>query len=293
MNFDVIVIGKGPAGLSASLYTTRGNLKTLILGKQSALIKGKVIENYCCTDAKSGEELIETGIKQAKGFGAQVENEEVADVKQNEENFTVYTDKNVYQGRSVLIATGKNRIKVPIGNIDNFEGKGVHYCAACDGFFYTDAKVGVLGYKDYAIHELMELESITSKLTLYTNGNELEINEDSRKYLRDKEITINIEPIQSVEGQEFLEKVIFKNETEEAIEGLFIAYGSASSIDFARKLGITIENNSIKVDEQQRTNVPGIFAAGDCTGGFAQMSTAVGQGAIAGQQIKSYLQSKS
>jgi len=209
MFFDVIIIGKGPAGISASLYTTRGKLKTLIIGKESALIKGK----------------------------------------------------------------------------------GVHYCAACDGFFYTEMKIGILGYKDYAVHELREFEGITDDITLYTNGHDLEINDDSQKYLNQKQVRVKSDSIQSFEGEEFLDKIIFKNGTEENINGLFVAYGSASSIDFARKLGINIENNNIVVDEYQKTNIGGVFAAGDCTGVFAQVATVVGQGAIAGKEVKSYIKS--
>ncbi len=289
MIFDVIIIGKGPAGISASLYTARGNLRTLIIGKESALIKGKVIENYCCTDASSGEELIQKGVEQAKSFGAQIAEEEVIGLKQDEGKFIVSTDKDIYEGKTIIIATGKEKIQVPITNINRLEGKGVHYCAACDGFFYADKKVGILGYKDYAVHELGEFEGITNDITLYTNGHELQINENSKKYLSEKNIKVKNNPIQSLEGEELLEKMIFKDGTEENIGGLFVAYGSASSTDFARKLGLLIENNNIKIDEKHKTNIPGVFAAGDCTGGFAQVATAVGQGAIAGQQIKSYL----
>jgi len=291
MTFDVIIIGKGPAGISASLYTTRGNLKTLIIGKESALIKGKIIENYCCTDAASGEELIQKGINQAKSFGAQLVEEEVIGLKQNEDFFIVSTDKNTYEGKTIIIATGKEKIRVPINNIKKFEGKGVHYCAACDGFFYTQMKVGILGYKDYAVHELREFEGITDDITLYTTGNDLEINDDSRKYLNEKNLKVKSDVIQSLEGEELLEKIIFNNGVEENISGLFVAYGSASSIDFARKLGVRIKNNNIEVDEEQKTNISGVFAAGDCTGIFAQVATAVGQGAIAGKQIKSYIKS--
>jgi len=288
MDFDVIIIGKGPAGISASLYTTRGNLKTLIIGKESALIKGKVIENYCCTDAVSGEEMIQKGINQAKGFGAQIAEEEVIGLKKDKDYFIVSTDKNTYETKAIIIATGKEKVKVPITNINKFEGKGVHYCAACDGFFYSEMKVGILGYKDYAVHELREFDGITNDITLYTNGHDLQINEDSRKYLNAKEIKVKNDVIKSLEGEEFLEKIIFEKE-EENINGLFVAYGSASSTDFARKLGIQIDNNNIKVDEEHRTNIQGVFAAGDCTGGFAQVATAVGQGAIAGKQVKSYI----
>ncbi|MDK2800639.1 MAG: thioredoxin reductase [Clostridiales bacterium] len=289
MLYDVIIIGRGPAGLSASLYTARGNMKTLILGKESALEKGKVIENYCCTEAGSGKDLVEKGIDQARSFGAEIVEEEVLDIKKDK-YFTITTDKQQFQGKAVIIATGKARTQVPIDHLKRFEGNGVHYCAICDGFFYTGKKVGVLGYKDYAVHELRDLERTTKDIILYTNGNELQMSEGNKKYLQDKNISIHTKAIKSLAGDEFLEKIIFQDGSEETIEGLFVAYGSASSIDFARKLGILIENNNIKVDAEQKTSIEGVFAAGDCTGGLTQVATAVGQGAIAGQKAKAYVQ---
>ncbi len=289
MDYDVIIIGKGPAGLSASLYTTRGNVKTIIIGKDSELSKAHVIENYCFISKTSGKEMLEKGIEQAKSFGAEIVEEEVIGVKQNDQGFIVSTDKNTYKGKAIILATGKSRIKVPINNVDKYEGKGVHYCVTCDGFFYGGRKVGILGYTDYAIHELKEFDGITTNLVLYTNGNKLQISEESQKYLDDKNIVVRVEKIQSIEGGDFLDRVIFKDGVEEKLEGLFVAYGSASSIDFARNLGVLVENNNIIVNREQETDVPGIFAAGNCTGSFAQVSTAVGEGATAGQNVKRYI----
>lgn len=291
MIYDVIIIGKGPAGLSAALYTTRGKLKTLIMGKESSLVEAEKVENYCCTEAASGEELIDIGIKQAKSFGAIIIDEEVVGIKRNGDIFTISTNEKQYESRSILIATGKQKIRVPIKKINEFEGKGVHYCVACDGFFYLNSKIGLLGYTDYAIHELKEFEGITQNITLFTNGNELQVSNESSKYLKDRNININYDKINSVEGDKFIEKIMFKDSSEELIDALFVAYGSTSSTDFARNLGIYIENNNIAVDENQKTNVDGVYAAGDCTGGFPQVSTAVGQGAVAGQQIKSFINS--
>lgn len=292
MIYDVIIIGKGPAGLSASLYTTRGNLKTLILGKEGDLSKAATIENYCFISKLSGQEMIDIGIEQAKSFGADLIDAEVVGLKKIDDIFEVSTEENIYQAKAIILATGKSKIKVPVEKLDDYEGKGVHYCATCDGYFYNNAKVGILGYKDYAVHELKEFETITSNRVLYTNGNRLEIGEESARYLEEKSILINDRKIQSVQGTKFLEKVRFQDGTEEAIEGLFIAYGSASSTDFARSLGVLIENGNIMVNRKQETDIEGVYAAGNCTGGLAQVATAVGEGATAGQEVKSYLRKK-
>mgnify|MGYP000891923683 FL=1 len=292
MRYDVIIIGKGPAGLSASLYTTRGNLKTLILGKEGDLSKAATIENYCFIPKLSGKEMIDIGVEQAKSFGADIVDAEVVGLKKIDDIFEVSTEQNIYQGKAIILATGKSKIKVPVEKLDEYEGKGVHYCATCDGYFYNGAKIGVLGYKDYAVHELKEFETITSNRVLFTNGNALEISEESAKYVEEKNIEINNKKIQSVEGIQFLEKVRFQDGTEEAVEGLFVAYGSASSTDFARSLGVLIENGDIIVNRKQETDIEGVYAAGNCTGGLPQVATAVGEGATAGQEVKSYLRKK-
>jgi thioredoxin reductase (NADPH) len=286
--YDVIIIGKGPAGLQAALYTARANLKTLLLGKVSVLSKSKRIDNYCCTEGKSGDELLATGESQAKAVGAEFKEEVVLSISK-EEHFKVTTNEDLYEGKSIIIATGQPYKKIPIKNIDKFEGKGVHYCSTCDGFFYGDMKIGVLGYTDFAINEVKELLAFTKDITLFTNGKDLSITKENKEFLNENNIQVKNDLITSFEGEQFLERIVFKETSQEKLDGVFIAYGSASSLDFARKMGLIIEKNSLKADEKQKTNVEGLFAAGDCTGGFKQISTAVGQGALAGQSAISYV----
>jgi thioredoxin reductase (NADPH) len=286
--YDVIIIGQGPAGLSASLYTARGGLKTIIVGRESILAKSDMIENYCCSEPMSGRRLIEKGIQQAKKFNVDIVNGEVIDIKRSED-FEVITSDNTYKGKAVIIATGKSRKRINIEGIERFEGKGVHYCVTCDGFFYSDKRVGVLGFSDYAVHEVMEFQGITGHVTLYTNGKKLELDTESSRYMQEKGIRVNTKGIKELKGEQTLEQLVFDDGDVEEIDGLFVAYGSASSVDFARKLGILLDGDNIKVDKNQSTNVKGVFAAGDCVGGIMQIATAVGQGAVAGQMAKAYV----
>jgi thioredoxin reductase (NADPH) len=288
--YDVIIIGKGPAGISASLYTVRANLRTLIVGKgDSALKKAEKIENYYgFSQVISGKQLLEEGEKQALRLGAEIVTNEVIVIEKND-FFEVLTPDAKYTSKAVLMATGQPLNKVRIDNLHAFEGRGVSYCTTCDGFFYNNLKVGVLGYKDYVVHEAQELLSYTKHITVFTNGKQLELSE---KYAQEvKQFNVNTKEILRVDGSEFLQKVIFKDETSEEIDGLFIAYDSPSSVEFARKLGIIVDENAIVADRQQQTNLEGLFAAGDCTGGFKQISTAVGQGAVAGKKIVEYIRS--
>ncbi|HEX2926844.1 MAG TPA: NAD(P)/FAD-dependent oxidoreductase, partial [Ruminiclostridium sp.] len=203
------------------------------------------------------------------------------------EFFEVYTNEDNYSAKAVLLATGQQTKKLDIAGLEDFEGRGVSYCTTCDGFFYRGLKVGLVGFKDFAVHEAMELEPLTKNITIYTNGNELQLTEKYKSLA--SRFSINSKKIQSVGGKEIVENITFEDGTAENIDGLFVAFESASSIDFARKLGVITRNNSIVADENQSTNLPGLFAAGDCTGGFKQIATAVGQGAVAGRRIIEFI----
>lgn len=286
--YDVIIIGRGPAGISASLYTARANLKTLVVGRNdSSLKKAEKIENYYgFSNIISGSFLLQEGEKQALRLGVEIIEDEVIDISKKD-FFEVVASKKKYFCKSVLLATGQPRKKVKIENLVEFEGKGVSYCVTCDGFFYNNLKVGVLGFKDFAIHEAMELEAYSKDITIFTNGFEFELSDEYIEAAR--RFKINKKPILKLEGSEFLERILFNDNTSEKIDGIFVAYESASSIDFARKLGIIVDGNSIVVDKNQQTNLSGVFAAGDNTGGLRQVSSAVGEGAVAGKRITEYI----
>jgi thioredoxin reductase (NADPH) len=288
--YDVIIIGRGPAGISASLYTVRSNLKTLIIGKNdSRLKKAEKIDNYFgFAETISGSELLNNGEYQAKRLGAEILDDEVISIDK-EDFFTITTTKNKYESKAVLLATGQPLKTIGVENLVKFEGRGVSYCTTCDGFFYNNLRVGVLGNKDYAIHEALELMTFTTRITVFTNGKELDV---SSRYEKDIEkFKIDTRKISKLDGDEFLQRIIFADGSEEEIDGIFVAYESASSTDFARKLGILTEGNNIAVNAKQETNLNGLFAAGDCTSSFKQISVAVGQGAIAGKAVADYVKS--
>ena len=282
--YDVIIIGKGPAGISASLYAKRAGLSVLIIGKDlGTLEKAKEVENYYGITA-SGKEIAEAGIKQAENLQIPIKAEEVVSIIYNK-TFTIETNKNKYESKSVLLATGANRIEPKIKGIKEFEGKGISYCAICDGFLYREQDVAVLGNGEYALHEAQELANVAKSVTILTNGpSNIQLGEN----LKDK-ITINEKQIKEFIGDKIIRKVKFTDDTELQIRGIFVAEGVATSIDFARKLGARIAQNRIVVDSKMETNIPGLYAAGDCTGGLLQISTAVAEGAIAGTEIIKYI----
>jgi thioredoxin reductase (NADPH) len=288
--YDVIIIGKGPAGLSAALYTVRSNLSTLIIGRDdSRLLKADKVDNYFgFADTISGKQLLDEGELQAKRLGAEVLLDEVISVEKND-FFTVSTAAGSYLCKAVLLATGQPHKVIRIENLVKFEGKGVSYCSTCDGFFYNNLKVGVLGNRDFAVHEAMELMAYTKDITIFTNGKELEIS--SKRSGDAAGFKVETRKIAKLDGMDFLQRIHFADGTSDDIDGLFVALESASSIDFARKLGILAEGNIVVTDGDQRTNLEGVFAAGDCASSLKQISVAVGQGALAGKAISDYVKS--
>lgn len=280
MLYDVIIIGNGPAGISASLYTKRANLKTLIISKKEGILdKVNSIENYYGFEEKiSGKQLKQNGINQAKKLGIEIIEDEVVKINydyDSNSNFIIETVNNIYNSKTLIIATGASRNTPTIKGIKEFEGKGVSYCATCDAFFYKGKDVAVLGNGQYAISEAKELLPITKSVTIFTNG---------EKIIENRDIDVNIEnkKIREVRGNTSVEEIEFEDNTKKSINGLFIALAVASSSDLARKIGAKIdEKNNIIVDKNMNTTIQNLYACGDCTGGVLQVSKAVYEGMIA------------
>ncbi len=277
--YDVIVIGSGPAGITAAIYAKRRNLSILVISKgNGTLQKAEKIDNYYgFENGISGKELYVNGIKQAKNLGIDFIEDEVINIEYINQ-FTIETVNSKYEAKAVILATGVSRNVPNIKGIKEFEGKGVSYCAVCDSFFYKGKDVAVLGDGNYAIHEFETLKPIASSVTILTNGNTMVEN-------RDSSIEVNSKKIREFRGNTKLEEVEFEDNTIQNLNGVFIAMGTASSSDLARKIGARIENNNIIVNENMETTVPGLFACGDCTGGLLQISKAVYEGAKAGLAV--------
>ena len=278
--YDVIIIGAGPAGISASLYIKRGNLNPLVIySDKSSLEKTEKIDNYYGFEKGiDGKKLYEDGIKQAKNLGIDIKNEEVIKIEFEEEGYSVTTSRNKYNAKFIILATGNKKNTPNIKGIKEFEGKGISYCAICDGFFYKDKNVAVIGSGNYAISETNDLINISKEITILTNGNKV-------PQIRADNVRINEKEIREIRGEFRAEEIEFTDSTILKTDGIFIAEGTAGSLEFAKKLGIITKNNKIIVNENMETNVPGIYACGDCTEGLLQISKAVYQGTIAGLEI--------
>ena len=290
--YDVIIIGRGPAGISASLYTSRANLRTLVISKDwGNLERAGKIHNYYGTDPDvSGMDILENGISQAMSFGVEFADDEIIGLNALD-GIEAIGLRGLYKGRALILAMGAPKRKPSFENIGRFEGNGISYCVACDGFFYKDRKTAVIGYNDFMVHEAMELSGITKDITILTNSRPLEVSDENLSETAG--FKLNDDEIKGFFGDEFLEGVEFKSGHKEEFDGVFIAYGSASCTELAMKAGILMENGAIVTGNDMQTNIPGIFAAGDCTGGLRQVSTAVGKGAAAARAVMGYLKSGS
>lgn len=281
MGYDVIIVGSGPAGISASLYTKRANLKTLILTKRGGTLEkvGKIENYYGLEGTVNGKKLQEIGEKQAKDLGVEIKEEEVLQIEYDT-NFIVKTLNHIYEAKTVILATGTARKKGKIKGIRELEGKGVSYCAICDAFFFRGKNVGVIGSREYALHEAQTLLPVVNSVTMFTNGEEM-------VEKRVEGIQIEEKKIREIRGTECIEEIEFEDNTKRKIDGIFVAMGTASSSDLARKLGVKLDEKNIHiiVNDKMETNLPGLYACGDCIGGTLQIAKAVYEGMVAGMSI--------
>jgi thioredoxin reductase (NADPH) len=236
---------------------------------------------------------MERGRKQAARFGAKLRCEKVLSVHHGEQGgFEVKTDKGVYRACAVILATGASRVRPKIPGLSGYEGKGVSYCVSCDGYFFRNKPVVVAGEGLFAANQALELLNYTPSVSICTLGKEPSIPPGFMERLDAAGVKVIRESVTALSGSPALESVTLSGGGAIPAEGLFIALGEASSTDFAYTLGVTRKGSFIEVDPEMKTNIEGVFAAGDCTGGFLQIAVAVGEGALAGKAAISWLKEK-
>lgn len=283
--YDIIIIGSGPAGVSAAVYAKRGGANVLVISKDTGTLgKAKKIENYYGFKNISGKDLYENGLKQLENLNIEFVKDEVVQLNYTSQ-FEVTTVNNIFQAKYVVLATGVSRNVPNIKGIKEFEGKGVSYCAICDAFFYRNKDVAVLGSGNYAMHEAEILKPVVKSVTLLTNSEKLVEN-------RDIDLNVNEKKVREVRGFEKVDEIVFEDDTAQNINGIFVAIGTASTNDLARKIGARVENNKIIVNDNLETTVPNLYACGDCTGGILQISKATYEGTKVGLEIVNKLKNK-
>lgn len=275
---NIVIIGSGPAGVSAALYAARAGVETTVLTKgPGALDRAELIQNYYgFAEPISGAELERRGIEGAKALGVQFVTTEAVGLTYMDK-LTVETLAGDFPADAVILATGASRAAPHIPGLAGLEGHGVSYCATCDAFFYRGRDVAVLGSGEYALHEVQALLPVVKSVTLLTNGSPLTASFPP-------EVTVCPEKVNAILGEGRVSGVELSGGKTVALSGVFVALGVAGSTALARKLGAEVDGNRILVDEHMQTTLPGLYAAGDCTGGLLQVAKAVYEGALAGTE---------
>lgn len=275
---NIVIIGSGPAGVSAALYAVRAGVDTTVLTKgPGTLDRAEKIENYYgFAQPVSGAELERRSMENARRLGVQFVTAEAVGLTYTD-RLTVETVGKDYPADAVILATGASRAVPRIPGLAGLEGHGVSYCAACDAFFYRGRDVAVLGSGEYALHEVQALLPVVRSVTLLTNGAPLTADFPP-------EVTVCPQAVEAVLGETAVTGVQLSGGVQLPVSGVFVALGVAGSTALARKIGAEVDGNRIVVDARMQTTVPGLYAAGDCTGGLLQVAKAVYEGAQAGTE---------
>lgn len=283
---DVIIIGVGPAGISAAIYLKRAGMNPLVIGQDFGTLKsypGKIENYYGFENPISGDQLIENGIKQAKNLDVDILLDSVISLDQKDETFIVKTIKHEFVSKLVILATGKKRLSLSIPGFNQYKGKGISFCATCDGYFFRRKKIALVGCGHYMMNELSVLSQINNDVTVFTNGHQL---------IGDVDFPVVHTKINKFIGEQKLSHIETEDGVNHEVQGAFIAIGTPSSLEFATKLGVVIEKNSISVDENYQTNIEGLFAIGDVIGGKLQIAKAVYDGMMVADSISQFIKHK-
>ncbi len=300
--WDVIIIGAGPAGLTAATYAVRAGLSALVFKDKegSNLEKVPIIGNwFAAPGGTTGPKLLRAGEKQALKYGAKLKQEEVIKcqdcslmtkaekkrAKVGEAKFIVQTQRQTYGTNAIVIAVGMQIKSAGITNEFTFFGKGVAVCVACDGPFFKGKKVMIVGAGNLAANEALELLAHTTDVIVNTNGAESVMDAGMAAKLKKTGVAVMNKKVARVSGKQWVEQVEFMDGTSEKFGGVFLATGTASAIDFAKSMGLLMRGNALEVDKHGRTSVEGVWAAGDVTGSPRQIGKAVGEGVSAAIDI--------
>jgi thioredoxin reductase (NADPH) len=294
-DYDMVIVGAGPAGMATAIYASRMGWKTLVLDKGAVgglAATTPIIENYPGFSEITGMEFSERLRKQAEKFGAEIQElVEVSDLKIGDSIIEVITTSGNYQAKVVVVATGTTHRHLGVPGEDEFEGKGVSYCATCDGALYKAKKVVVVGGGNSAVTEALYLDNVVREVSLIHRRDRLRAEESLQKQILQNSNVKMIwdSVVTEISGDEVsgVRKITVKNvktgeENKHRIKAVFVAIGILPNNELAKKVGLKLnEDGLIEVDSKQRTNIPRIYACGDITPGQGQISVAVGEGTTA------------
>ena len=289
--YDVVILGTGPAGLQAAIHAARRKVSVLMLGKsaKSSLFHAHV-ENFCCIFDLAGEEMLRIGREQAVGFGAHMLEEDVMQVSHdgNQLSFVTESGRQIHS-KSLIIATGAARKRLGVPGERELLGKGVSYCVECDANFFRNQEVIVVGDESAAVGGALDLIHYAEKVHLVTK--ELQVVDRLEQELVSSPVVVHKGAVvEVITGDDEVTGVQLKDGTTIPAQGVFIELGARGIMELATHLGIQLDDEGkyIQANKKQETNVDGIYAAGDICGPPWQMAKAVGEGCIAGLEAAGY-----
>lgn len=307
MVYDVIILGAGPAGLTAGLYAARAGLKTAIIEKGQT--GGQIsltleVDNYPGLTGKTGPEMTETMLEQVKSFGAEKISDEIIEVDLSEKIKVLKSRDNTYETKTLIYATGANPRKLNIPGEKEYTGKGVAYCATCDGAFYIGSDIYVVGGGDAAVEEAIFLTKFGKKVVILYRGGELKAAKSiqDKAFANDKIDVKYFEEVREVKGEQFVNELVVEDTKNGVMKtyttqpgdpdiGLFIFAGYIPNTTLLEGK-VELERGYVKAGEDTKTSVPGVFAAGDVrTKSVRQVVTATADGAVAAIAAEKYIES--
>lgn len=301
--YDVLIIGAGPAGITAGIFAIRRNLKTLILSDPSSvpqIDEASIVDDWPGTMGIKGPELMEKFREHAKKLGVEIKQEKVNQINRLKNGFEISNEKFKYKTKTIIIATGSKHRKGIVKGEDRFAGKGVSYCATCDGPLFKGKRVLVLGGGDTAVTYAILLDQIGADTSLVHRRDRLRATESWQRKIFKSGVKIIWDTVCiEIKGDKFVKSAVLQNKKtgekkEVQVDGIFVSFGTIPTSELAKDLGIKTDKSSyIIVDREQNTNVPGVFAAGDCCDNPAKkIVTAAGDGGLAAESAYFYLQDR-
>lgn len=289
--YDVVVVGAGPAGLQAAIHASRKKVSVLVLGKEhkSSLFRAHV-ENLVSLFNATGKTMLETGRRQAKNFGSQFMDDDILKISMDNNLFLFETESGgLFTSKSLILATGTARNTLRVKGEKELVGKGVSYCVDCDGNFFRGEEVAVVGSESAAADGALTLAEIAGKVHLICD--DLKVSETLLAKLDSSQVVVHRgAKVKEISGQKDVNAIVLDDGTTLSASGVFIELGAKGLMGLATSLGVTLDDTMrfIQTDKSQRTNVPGIFAAGDICGPPWQVAKAVGEGCVAGINAADY-----
>ncbi len=291
--YDVVIIGAGPAGIQAAIHASRKKTDVLVLGRiENSALYSAHVENYACIEGvREGKDLLETGHRQLKKFGARTSEDDVLKITQSDDLFHLELESGTeVTTRTIIFAMGVAKKKLGVSGEKELAGRGVSYCVDCDANFYRGATVAVTGDRSAAVDGALTLLGYADKV--YLIAKQLEVSRELRERLEQSSVEVLAgNRVQSIQGENSVTGILLETGNSLAVDGIFIELGSKGALELATLIGVELDTEHFKyinTNRKQETNIPGIYAAGDIVGPPYQMAKAVGEGCVAGMEAAGF-----